>query len=1067
MEMTLSKLRHRFPHALPHVVEDVDDWLARMDWLLDVLKGAVHQQRVIDVETLLASSLPSTRWVQRFRQLRATRSDLAPLLDAVAFLQFTSRRRGSLAALDWIDEHAAALSQLVDEGAASRDLQLTLCTLRDDIHADALPLFLDSMTDVSFHSVPVGNVYAYAEELSGELKKAANGEPFEIPEKPSVLTIGEAFRNLLRLLLGSKPKARRNATELLKLFFPLDFASKPRALRTHAESEESRLLEQLEQVQNEGLPFEGLPKRRKREQKRKLKEAANFVVSDHDTRRLLEDVHFALLHIPAIIEDQPQVRQWTQLAAHLPCAERSLRLGLFAGWEKGRLRSDEPKQANRQFREVVSGFCRLFARRGVHQSLLHLWRQYVASNDRHFLEDPTDVFYGKCVAREAYRQWARLLEATIYDRNVSIGPELFSSFGDFVQATSDIDRAGQLVAALAESEDDCYCEDEIRATLSIANEESDLVAILKELDDNCEIVEPVRLLGRYLREDRLRRIVEQWVVAGDNKSLLRLASCTQLVVDLGCSVPEIAETESSSDWLTRYPGELQEPLAALLRVTCDADVIAAQLLRKEFPDPDDLRRELDAVRQKLESLDRRQTQSSRERLRRRLESLQARINQPPAVTQQRLENLIKKVETRVDHEIVNRYVKECHAKATEKLQAAYGVRQSPEELLAPPYDKLLVAVLQLRGRMKELGLRLLLESQHDPKCDFRTEPENALFLRKIQDKGVRLEPWLSESLERTAKTANGEPYRLSFSREILDILLMGFHFDTCLSPGSFSFFSTIANAIDINKQVVYGKTESGRVVGRCLFALADNGGLLTYYRYAHDAADGFDEEVGHFAHQLAGAMNTFLDSRGPVSTLVAKRWYDDGAVSSDSIYDMQNPDGTVRTILRTEDASKITMKLIKFFGSEQALRDVLGSLLSLAEFRTRKEIVDPFIGQFGFDATVPIYERFRLAILARFSGRAETARQIVGALRINSLPRRLKRFECCDCAAFHGVGSYREVFGLLMECNPSIALRAIRLTRPKDVKSDAEETNAVRKRMLMRCHQLLGREPGQTEKRGR
>ena len=113
---------------------------------------------------------------------------------------------------------------------------------------------------------------------------------------------------------------------------------------------------------------------------------------------------------------------------------------------------------------------------------------------------------------------------------------------------------------------------------------------------------------------------------------------------------------------------------------------------------------------------------------------------------------------------------------------------------------------------------------------------------------------------------------------------------------------------------------------------------------------------------------------------------------------------------------------------------------------------------FGFDATVPFAERFRLAILARLAGRDETAGEIVRRLRVNSLPRRLKRFECSQCAVFHGIGSYDEVLDLLLECNPSIALRLIRLTRPKNVKSDAEETHPVRKRTLLRCHQLLGRD---------
>lgn len=256
---------------------------------------------------------------------------------------------------------------------------------------------------------------------------------------------------------------------------------------------------------------------------------------------------------------------------------------------------------------------------------------------------------------------------------------------------------------------------------------------------------------------------------------------------------------------------------------------------------------------------------------------------------------------------------------------------------------------------------------------------------------------------------------------------------------------------------MYGKAESGRVIGRCLFVLADSGALLTYRRFAHNAKDGFEEEVNRFAEQLAKAMCTTPATDGHVSNLVAKEWYDDGAIPNESLYDLQNPDGLVRTILRTEDVSRILPKLLAVFASQAALKGMLGVVLSLDDFQQRKEIIEPLIEMFGFDATVPWAERFRLAILAHQAGKKTKAQEIVGRLRLNSLPRRLKRLGCRWDAAFRGIGSCREVFNLLSECNPSIALRAIRTTRPWNVRLDAEETNPDRRVAIARCHELLGK----------
>ena len=158
--------------------------------------------------------------------------------------------------------------------------------------------------------------------------------------------------------------------------------------------------------------------------------------------------------------------------------------------------------------------------------------------------------------------------------------------------------------------------------------------------------------------------------------------------------------------------------------------------------------------------------------------------------------------------------------------------------------------------MRKLGMRLLLHRFHEGASDFSDEPKNVAFRQQLEAKGISLEPWLSDSFELLAKTHDGEPYRVSFTRDVVDYLMMGLHFDTCLSPGSCNFFSTIANAVDINKQVVYGKTDSGRVIGRCLFTLTDQGSILTYHRYAHEPADAFDAAVDQFAERLAQAMNT-------------------------------------------------------------------------------------------------------------------------------------------------------------------------------------------------------------------
>jgi len=67
-----------------------------------------------------------------------------------------------------------------------------------------------------------------------------------------------------------------------------------------------------------------------------------------------------------------------------------------------------------------------------------------------------------------------------------------------------------------------------------------------------------------------------------------------------------------------------------------------------------------------------------------------------------------------------------------------------------------------------------------------------------------------------------------------------------------------------------------RVVGRCLYALTDGLALLAFQPYCHEQLD-FASIVRDHAHALATRMRTVVAARGPVSTLLSRDWYDDGA----------------------------------------------------------------------------------------------------------------------------------------------------------------------------------------------
>jgi len=170
--------------------------------------------------------------------------------------------------------------------------------------------------------------------------------------------------------------------------------------------------------------------------------------------------------------------------------------------------------------------------------------------------------------------------------------------------------------------------------------------------------------------------------------------------------------------------------------------------------------------------------------------------------------------------------------------------------------------------------RLLRARNGPPPWDLRDEPANRRFLDRMRAAGIDPEPWL-DSAPHFVRTGDGRNLSLALCADPLDVFAMGAHFDTCLSPRGGNFFSVVANAADINKRVLYARCDD-RVVGRCLFAITDSLTLLTFNPYCHERID-FSSVVRDFALALAARMGVSFATRGAVSTLLARDWYDDGA----------------------------------------------------------------------------------------------------------------------------------------------------------------------------------------------
>ena len=165
-----------------------------------------------------------------------------------------------------------------------------------------------------------------------------------------------------------------------------------------------------------------------------------------------------------------------------------------------------------------------------------------------------------------------------------------------------------------------------------------------------------------------------------------------------------------------------------------------------------------------------------------------------------------------------------------------------------------------------------------------SHPDNIRFLESLTARGADADAWLALRPRRyPCAGAAGERVHLWLERDPLHILQMGNYFDTCLSFDDFNAFSTVANACELNKRVVYARDGAGHIVGRKLIGISEAGALVGFRTYT--SLTGKAENAilraafHHYAAAFASDCGLALADTGTVPMLFAEAWYDDGTAA--------------------------------------------------------------------------------------------------------------------------------------------------------------------------------------------
>ena len=355
-------------------------------------------------------------------------------------------------------------------------------------------------------------------------------------------------------------------------------------------------------------------------------------------------------------------------------------------------------------------------------------------------------------------------------------------------------------------------------------------------------------------------------------------------------------------------------------------------------------------------------------------------------------------------------------------------------------------MLDLSPAFQRLGQRLLRRRCEPQPWHLGDDPANQRFIKRMGRLGIQLEPWLNPQQPVPKTAVNGTTLHLAFEHDPLEIFHMGGHFNTCLSPGDFNFFSVFANAADINKHVVYARNEQGQVVGRCLLALTDQGGVLAFEPYCHDKSLGFEAMMGELVTDLAEQMKTAVVVSGKVSPLVATDWYDDGPRDLNGRFAFLQHNSDFQKSLKRLTPAEFKNQLIDRFAPLPLNALTLTPVLQKASLQKHPQLILPLLPYIEASKGISEHLLLRAAYLAHRAGDANAAHRLI---RNRAIPYLLE---------FHRRHHWLspDLMQMLAELEPTSALRVLRQTRPRGVRNDEDESGK-RRELLALAHEQLGR----------
>ncbi len=192
--------------------------------------------------------------------------------------------------------------------------------------------------------------------------------------------------------------------------------------------------------------------------------------------------------------------------------------------------------------------------------------------------------------------------------------------------------------------------------------------------------------------------------------------------------------------------------------------------------------------------------------------------------------------------------------------------------------RLLAGLNKFSARNNRKGLRRFLShAGNGNTLNYLQHPLNQAWY--LKHPRIRQASWQA-GLQHAVLTAQGN-LTLAFEHDPFEALMLGTYVGSCLGLGGLCDYSAAACLLDANKQVLYARNASGKVVARQLLAIDEADQLVCFAVYPENVSQELKTAFKNYDKELAAHLGLplYQDGEGSsydVTTILAQCWWDDG-----------------------------------------------------------------------------------------------------------------------------------------------------------------------------------------------